>query len=85
MPVMDGLTATRLLRRQPGRLHHPYVIALTADVLNEHREAAAATGMQDYLAKPLRPEALAAALQRAHIWLEANPAPQIPPEGSAQS
>jgi signal transduction histidine kinase/DNA-binding response OmpR family regulator len=84
MPVMDGLTATRLLRRQPGRLHHPYVIALTADVLNEHREAAAATGMQDYLAKPLRPEALAAALQRAHIWLEANPAPQIPPEDSAQ-
>ena len=84
MPVMDGLAATRRIRAQPGRLRHPYIIALTANVLSEHRAAASETGMQDYLAKPLRPEALAEALQRAHLWLQANPAPQIPPEDFAQ-
>ncbi len=84
MPVMDGLIATRTIRRQPGRLHHPYIIALTANVLSQHRAAAAETGMQDYLPKPLRPESLADALRRAHAWLAEHPAPVFPAEDSAQ-
>jgi CheY-like chemotaxis protein len=80
MPELDGLEATRILRRQPGHALHPYVIALTANVLTDHHAAARESGMQDYLAKPLRPEALADALRIAHTWLSENPAPPRPPD-----
>ncbi|MFM8444173.1 MAG: response regulator [Methylococcus sp.] len=62
MPVMDGLTATREIRRDPGLAGLP-VVALTAGVLPEEREAALNSGMNDFLAKPLDPKRLAAVLQ----------------------
>ncbi len=84
MPEMDGLTATRMIRQRPGCRQHPYIIALTANVMTEHRAAAAETGMQDYLSKPLQRDALTEALRRAYAWLAANPAPASTPEDSAQ-
>jgi len=62
MPVMDGLTATREIRQDPALRHLP-VLALTAGVLPEEREAARAAGVDDFLAKPLELEALVALLQ----------------------
>ena len=61
MPVMDGLTATRLIRNE---LHLPDlpVIALTAGVLPEQREAAHDAGVTDFLAKPLDLEELTVCL-----------------------
>jgi CheY-like chemotaxis protein/HPt (histidine-containing phosphotransfer) domain-containing protein len=75
MPVMDGFSATREWRRNelPGR--RLPVIALTADVTPEGREASLAAGMDDHLGKPFTREALAAMLRR---WLPA-PAPVAPP------
>ncbi|HYL01969.1 MAG TPA: two-component regulator propeller domain-containing protein [Steroidobacteraceae bacterium] len=66
MPVMDGLSATRELRRAepPGR--HLPVIALTADATPEGRAACLEAGMDDHLAKPFTREALGALLGR---WL----------------
>jgi len=52
MPVMDGLTATREIRKIPELVHLP-VIALTAGVLADEREAAENAGMNGFLAKPL--------------------------------
>lgn len=75
MPGIDGLTATRRIRQQPGCERHPYIIALTANVFLEHRADAAQSGMQDYIAKPLRAESLTEALRKAHAWLLENPAP----------
>jgi signal transduction histidine kinase/CheY-like chemotaxis protein/HPt (histidine-containing phosphotransfer) domain-containing protein len=66
MPEMDGYTATRALREweaQAGRARTP-VVALTANALCVDREHALAAGMDDYLAKPVRSEALAAVLAR---------------------
>jgi signal transduction histidine kinase/CheY-like chemotaxis protein len=83
MPELDGTCATRMIRSLPGGLLHPYIIALTANVLSENRAAATAVGMQDYLTKPLRPETLANALRIAHAWLVDNPRPETPPEDSA--
>jgi PAS domain S-box-containing protein len=52
MPVMDGYTATRLLRERPAWRHLP-VIAMTASALAADRERAFACGMNAHMAKPL--------------------------------
>jgi CheY-like chemotaxis protein len=66
MPVMDGFSATaELRRREPVGTHMP-IIALTADATAAGREACLAAGMDDYLAKPFRREALHGTLAR---WL----------------
>ncbi|MEJ1394140.1 MAG: response regulator [Candidatus Sedimenticola sp. (ex Thyasira tokunagai)] len=52
MPRMDGLTATRELRRQ-ARFRTLPIIAMTAGVMAEDRRAVADAGMNDYIAKPI--------------------------------
>ena len=66
MPVMDGFSATRELRREETLDRRLPVIALTADVTREGREACLAAGMDDHLGKPFTREALHALLRR---WL----------------
>jgi PAS domain S-box-containing protein len=65
MPELDGLDATRrICERWPAETR-PHIIAMTANALPEDREACFAAGMNDYVAKPIRAEELAAALKRA--------------------
>ena len=61
MPVMDGLTATREIRKDPALAQLP-VIALTAGVLPEERQAALDAGVNDFLAKPLDLQTMTAML-----------------------
>lgn len=64
MPIMDGLAATRALRRseqESGRPRVP-VFAMTAHAERGDRERCLAAGMDGHLAKPLRGEELAAVL-----------------------
>ncbi|MBF0159529.1 MAG: response regulator [Magnetococcales bacterium] len=71
MPVMDGLTATRIIRREP-RLAHLPIIAMTANAMVGDREQCLAAGMQDHIAKPIDPDAMFATLLK---WVKpANPA-----------
>ena len=58
MPGLDGLEVTRKLRAASA-LHQPRVIAVTANVFDEDRQACEAAGMQGFLGKPFRLEALA--------------------------
>jgi CheY-like chemotaxis protein len=63
MPDLDGLDASRrICERWPDT--RPRIVAMTANALPEDREACLAAGMDDYVAKPIRPEALAEALKR---------------------
>ena len=63
MPVMDGRTATRLIRRELGLTQLP-VIALTAGVLAEEQRLIREAGADEVLAKPLDLELLVATLLR---------------------
>jgi CheY-like chemotaxis protein len=64
MPVMGGIAATRLIRRQEKAGAHIPIIALTADVVGDVRAECLAAGMDDYVSKPLDPAALAGTLRR---------------------
>ena len=64
MPELNGYDATRELRRRENGDRHIPVIAMTAHALRGDRERCLASGMDDYLAKPLRPEELDRILRR---------------------
>ena len=68
MPVMNGLQATEAIRAG-GRHPDLPVIAMTANVLAEDRERCRQAGMDDFISKPIEPEALWAQLLR---WIPAR-------------
>jgi two-component system sensor histidine kinase/response regulator len=75
MPVMDGITATKMIR-QDERFADLPIIAMTANAMQQDRDACLAAGMNDHVAKPIDPQALFAALIK---WLperETQVAPQ---------
>jgi len=63
MPQTDGFEATRLIRAMEGT-HHTPIIALTASAMQGDRERCLASGMDDYVSKPVSPEQLEAVLLR---------------------
>ncbi len=66
MPNMDGYEATREISKRLPVERRPYIIALTANAMQGDRERAIAAGMHDYLSKPIRPEKVALALEKAY-------------------
>jgi signal transduction histidine kinase/CheY-like chemotaxis protein len=69
MPELDGLAATRRIRaaQAAGEPEFPsdvWIVATTASVMNADRDACLAAGMNEFLAKPVQPEALRAILRR---------------------
>ncbi len=92
MPEMGGLEATRLIRVLPGARGRVPIIALTASVSLESVQRDLAAGMNDYVAKPIDPDSLNAALLRvfgpqpesetvaaSDSAAEHGPAPEIAP------
>ena len=63
MPEMDGMTAMQVIRDEWPSKQQPYIIALTANAMPGDRENYLEAGMNDYLSKPLRSEALLKALE----------------------
>jgi hypothetical protein len=65
MPVLDGVGATLAIRALPdGAAATVPIIALTADAFAQTRERCLMAGMNDFLAKPVSPDKLAATLRR---------------------
>ncbi|MBI5653802.1 MAG: GAF domain-containing protein [Chloroflexi bacterium] len=67
MPEMDGLEATRAIRKGgvPPPLHQPRIIAMTANAMQGDREMCLSAGMDDYISKPIRVEELIRALSES--------------------
>jgi CheY-like chemotaxis protein len=64
MPVMDGLTATRLIRALPGAFAQMPIVVFTADVMNEARDQALVAGANDFITKPVNVAQLRSVVQK---------------------
>ena len=80
MPTLDGLGATREIRRRPGAAALP-IVAMTANTFDEDREQCLAAGMNDFVSKPVDPEALYAVLLK---WLPASGGTTVPRDTAAE-
>jgi CheY-like chemotaxis protein len=72
MPELDGCEATRRIRAKRRTSTRPWIIAVTAGALPGDRERAFASGMNDFLTKPVRTETLSTALARAYAGVTAS-------------
>jgi len=65
MPVMDGFTATKEIRKfeQENHLEGCYIVALTANALKEDKEKCFAVGMNDFLTKPFKSDDITKVLE----------------------
>jgi CheY-like chemotaxis protein len=81
MPEMDGLEASRRINRDRSPAQRPHIIAMTANAMQGDREKCLAAGMDDYITKPIRIEALVAALgkTRPRSQPSDSPAEDQPP------
>jgi CheY-like chemotaxis protein len=68
---MDGYTTTGLIRKNEGAGRHTPVIAMTAGATEVDRQRCLTSGMDDYLAKPVKTEHIEAALRKWAIPAEA--------------
>ncbi|HOX56557.1 MAG TPA: response regulator [Candidatus Paceibacterota bacterium] len=92
MPEMDGLEATRLIRKrqtQPARFPNyksPLVIvAMTASAMQGDREKCLAAGMDDYVAKPVRLDDVRAIVERWAAVAGKTEAPASPPSPTVEN
>ncbi len=64
MPEMDGIAATKAIRAFGGEKRNIPIIAITANAMAGDREECLEAGMDDYLAKPFKPDDLLTAIDR---------------------
>ncbi len=70
MPEMNGREATQAIREiEAGTDRHTPIIAVTAHAINGDEEACLEAGMDDYLSKPVSPQALESAINK---WLQST-------------
>ncbi len=83
MPVMDGIEASRVIRRFGDDAGRVPIVALSASVMKDETDLCFEAGMNEFLAKPIDPDALVRALARHAASPVEMPAPAVPPATSA--
>jgi CheY-like chemotaxis protein len=76
MPGMDGYEATAEIRRRDGASRHIPIIAVTAHAMQGDREICLRAGMDDYMSKPVRKEAVSEMIKK---WIQVSPSPHPSP------
>ncbi len=86
MPIMDGLSATREIRKDPRFSTLP-ILAMTANAMSGDRDLCLEAGMQDHIAKPIDPHDMFTTLARWITPASPKPFPASPalPEGQTPS
>ncbi len=69
MPIIDGVEATKIIRSSIPPKKQPFIIAMTANAMSGDRETYLASGMDDYISKPVRAEALLEALEKYRMYI----------------
>ncbi|HEX8180227.1 MAG TPA: response regulator [Pyrinomonadaceae bacterium] len=82
MPGLDGYETTAEIRRREGDMHHTPVVAVTAHAFESDRQKCLATGMDDYIAKPVNPQTLKTIIER---WLKPTTPAESPAPPSADA
>ncbi len=82
MPELDGYEATRQIRRGGGRFRSTPIIAVTANAMEGDREKCLASGMSDYMSKPVLAQTLATTLEK---WILPDAAAGAPTSAKAPS
>lgn len=73
MPEMDGLEATRRIRAQ--QMEQPFIVAMTANAMQEDREVCSLAGMNYYLSKPVRIDQIKISLETAYAIIKTGRGP----------
>ena len=84
MPIMDGLSATRLIRAEPA-WKNVKIIAMTANASNDDRRRCREVGMDDFVSKPFQPEVLYDRIASILSHAPRNPSDREPVAGRAPS
>jgi CheY-like chemotaxis protein len=79
MPVMDGIEATRRIRKLPGEAGSTPIIGISADVMPETTRACLAAGMSAMLAKPIERDVLVTTLRRLELHRYQPPVREMAP------
>ena len=77
MPEMDGLEAARRITARWPPAQRPRIVAMTANAMQGDREECIAAGMDDYVTKPIRVDALVQALLKV-MPLSSRGRPELP-------
>ncbi|MEA5390386.1 response regulator [Cyanobium gracile UHCC 0139] len=72
MPKLDGFVATRRIRQQGDRGARPWIVAVTANICESDRAQALASGMADFIGKPIQVASLQGALSRGFAAVKAR-------------
>jgi PAS domain S-box-containing protein len=81
MPEMDGLEATRAIRRLDGPAARSIIVAMTANAMRSDQDNCLAAGMDDFISKPIDPESFLSVIERHVHAAEASPVQAAAAEG----
>jgi CheY-like chemotaxis protein len=63
MPELDGIETTEAIYQEWGKTNRPYIIAMTANAMQSNRDECLSVGMDDFIPKPVKLEAIVESIQ----------------------